>query len=257
MSKSHRLKFIFAGASVFVLLLLGSIGTKPPPPIQVSPRFDFIPPVSGDIASNGIDLILLQPVYDKQFVDAGLYVEPFRTFIEHMGTDIVEMLVARGFRYVGPIPDDDQVVFSQKKNADLTLKVEMSWEQSGLESALRRRSYTPYLSQVPIVEYYWDGLVNIGCRLNMWLYEPFTRQKVWVKAISIPPIPVMFKTYRRYQSDRVPYSDPALWNTIVPEMEKMYTQILNTMWTHLDPEELQQIKREALEIGKNSGYQRN
>jgi hypothetical protein len=269
MNKVTTTSLLVFGISFFVALLIGSNSSKNATslPIQVTPNFDFKPPVEGAGKPTGISLILLHPRYDKEYLKYYRGTEPDKTFIENMGSDFVEMLVARGFTYVGPIASYDDLVYSQKKNSDLVMEVEMSWEANGLQNALRVQNYTDYITKQVTRKYWYDGQGSLGGRLNMWLYEPFTQQKVWVKAINIPASPIYYKTYYRYEQDRVlvsgtnqihiPETDPLLWNALVPEMEKIYKSMLNTAWNHLEPEELKQIKKEANEIGVKSGYNRN
>jgi hypothetical protein len=259
MKKLRTLSGLLFGSVFFLMLLVGSAGehSTAEAPVRVMPNFDFKPPQEGSSASNGISLVLLQPRYDSEYLRYYRHTEPHKSFIQNMATDFVELLAAKGFAYVGPIGSHDELVHSQKKNADLVLQVEMTWVETGMQSALRYKDTYNYLTKQTIRKYYYDGQGSFGGRLNMWLYEPFTVQKVWVKAINIEPASVIYKSQFSYDSEDIPDTDPSVWNAIVPEMEKIYNKILATAWNHLDVEELEQVKKEANEISENSGYRRN
>ena len=125
-------------------------------------------------------------------------------------------------------------------------------------------SYNP-LTKSTVRRYFYDGEGAVSGRLNMWLYEPFTAEKVWAKAINIPGATMTIRTERKYDRSNVSYrgdqivlpeSDPLFWNTLVPHLEDIYTKILKTAWNHLDPVELTNKKADAKKIRDNSTFKR-
>lgn len=264
---SHPSRQVMRQSLGFVGLLLLLIASSPKPskvvPL-VQPSFDFTPPAE-DQDKQDISLIFMQPKFDKDFLRYYRGTQPYKSFIENMGTDFVEMLVARGYSYIGPILQYDELVFSQKENAHMVLEVEMGWEMSGLDNALRYTdSYNP-LTKSTVRRYFYDGEGALSGRLNMWLSEPFTGEKVWVKAINIPGTTMSIRTERKYDRSNVSYrgdqvvlpeSDPLFWNTLVPHLEDIYDKMLKTAWNHLDPVELTNKKADAKKIKDNSTFKR-
>jgi hypothetical protein len=52
-------------------------------------------------------------------------------------------------------------------------------------------------------------------------------------------------------------NDPQVWNIFVITLQNIYAKSLQTAWKYLDPEELLVKKKEAIEIRKNSSFQKN
>lgn len=251
------MKRILSHVTSFMLVIVifwGFVATAPEKAVTKRPvKFDYNAPTEGYVKSNEISFILLNPKFGGKYAkDYTGQEEPDRTFLESMASDFAEMLTARGYRYDGPIGTYDELVYSQKKNADLILEVEMDWSLQG--DYLKESSYYDATTKTSKPAYYYDGMMTLGGRLNMYFSEPFTKQRVWVKAINVTPETFAIKTKKKYTSPNFYREDGEAWNIITTYMEKIYTKTLTTAWNHLDPEELKQKKVEATEIKKNSGF---
>ncbi|MBS1553244.1 MAG: hypothetical protein JST15_14365 [Bacteroidetes bacterium] len=215
--------------------------------------FDFVPPIEGMIKSNDIVFGLLNPVYEESFKNSNS--DPYKTFAANMGNDFVEMLTARGYPYKGPFLNYDQMVYSDKKEVDLTIQPEIALQFTG--DYLKERKYFNVLRTSWLYEYYYDGNVTLTGKLNLIFSEPFTKTKIWVKSVQIDPVEFKLKSYNSYDSPDIPLTDPYVWNTLVENLSSIYNKTLSTAWNHLEPEELSQKKEEAAEIKKNSGFIKN
>lgn len=228
-----------------------STKTATAPPEKISANFNYTPPVEGIVKRNDVSFILLNPKFTNDLMKPFVNTDPWRTFSGNMGNDFKEMLTQRGFPFQGPYENYDELVYNQKKNTDLILEVDIDLlgKQTGLQN--RYNTYTK------ITEYWIDGSATIEGKVNLYLSEPFTKTRVWVKSIPIPTQTFYAKSTHRYKTSTVPMEDPGLWNAWVAELDKTYSKIMQTAWNHLDPEEMLVKKKEADEIKANSGFMKN
>lgn len=213
-------------------------------------NYDYAPPEDGFKKSKDISFILIQPNFAKGFE----YFDyaPFTTFSKSMANDYVEMLTKRGYKYIGPINSYDEIVYSDKKNTDLLLESELSFELVG-QSPFQYTSGTTMIGNLPYERYFADGELSISGKINFFVSEPFTHTKIWVKSIPIETQKITLKT-KYYNSKNELLNSPEVWNAFVNALEVVYTKSLQTAWNYLDPEELAVKKKESEEIRKNSTF---
>lgn len=245
-------------AFIIVLsFLFGCSGHQAPtkePPTMKSLSFDFISPTEGYAKYSGITFAIINPQYVNDFKQSNS--EPYKTFAKNMGNDFAEMLTARGFQYKGPFSKHDDMVYNDKKFTDLVLEPEMDIQITGEYLKYGKKYSVAKMGWV--YEYFCDGNASLTAKLNLSISEPFTKTKVWVKSLQIDPITFKLQSYYSYESQNFPLeTDPLVWNTLIDNLTKIYTDFLNTSWNHLDPEELLRKKDEANEIKQNSGFLKN
>lgn len=241
--------------SIVILGMLASCKvTKPtPPPTMRACRFDYVPPRDSTRTAQSINIALVHPTFVKTFKGADRV--PYSTFVKSMESDFIEMLTARGYNYLGPFHTYDEMVYSDKKTADLVLDIEVDLNFTG--DFLKTYSYTDYTTKQIKYQYYYDGIAYMNGKVNLVISEPFTKTRVWVKSVPISGVSFYIKSFYRYTGKAIPETDVTVWNTLTENMEKAYQQALQTCWKHLDPEELKIKKAEADEIKKNSGFIKN
>jgi hypothetical protein len=107
-------------------------------------------------------------------------------------------------------------------------------------------------------QYKIDGFFLLSGKVNFYISEPITKEKIWVKNIQLKPkkVPVtsnlLYKNLRDYSSAFE--SDPNFANPFLISMEEYYKEILNITWANLDPNELNTLKKYTLEIRENKKY---
>jgi hypothetical protein len=243
--------------TIFALSLFSctsSYKQEAPPPSLKPLDFAYEPPTEGVAKSNEITFALINPQYVKDFRESN--VDPYKTFASNMSKDFVAMLSARGYHYLGPFSKYDDMVYGEKKSADLVIEPNIELQFSG--NYVMYRKTINLLSTSPSgIEYYADGDISVTGKLELVFKEPFSKQAVWVKSIQIEPITFKLKSYNSYNTENIPVNDPLVWNTIVDNLKVIYKKTLSTAWNHLEPDELLQKKDEANEIKKGSGFIKN
>lgn len=251
MKKYSFLMLSFIAISASLLYTSCSSLFAPKTPVSVATmNFDYTPPVSSAKGEN-IKVALINPQYVQTFTSANY--DPYRTFVKNMGKDFEEMLIARGYTIIGPYNSFDDLVYAEKNSTDLVLLAEVTLDITG--NYARKRD-VPQIGQGYSKTYYdYLGNANIEGKINLSLAEPFTKTKLWIKSVSFEPTTVYFKS-KSYTTGSIPVTDPGVWNPLVAGLSTVYQKALQTAWNHLDPSELAIKKKEAIEIKKNSNFQR-
>ena len=224
-------KFVFPS---LLLLLAGcsffKVTPKEPPPSKKPPSFDYRPPTEGVTRSNEITFILLNPRYAEDFQSKTL--PPYSTLVESMKGDFEEMLVARGYPYKGPYREYDELVYSDKKNADLILEAEVSYEFTGAQSALKKEQKYDVVTKQYHYVYYYDGDVTLSGRIELSASEPFTKTVVWRKSVPLSSETFRLRSYHKYDGIP-PDDDPLIWNSIVSVLEEQYIKAMKLSLIHI------------------------
>jgi hypothetical protein len=219
---------------------------------RVYANYDFEPPTENvEKAISKTAFILMRPQLAENVKEGD---GPGKSFLDNMEADFSEMLIARGFTYKGPIDSYDELVYSDKRDNDLVMEVELYWETKG--NYIKYSDITQYGGG--IVRYYEaKGECTYQGKLNIYLSEPFTHTKVFAKSVKIPSTSFQVKSQKRYRSLVELEKDVLYNNTFDQNYEKTYKDILNTAWKHLDPREIETKKKEADEIKKQSSFKRD
>ena len=225
-------------------------GTKTPPQPKYSPKFDYTPANRQAANSAGITVALLSPKYANN--DNSYTVAPYSTFLNNMGDDFEEMLIAKGVRIKGPFVSRDEMVYSDKKNSDMALKVSIDLNpESGTltykQQMLISKSQTPAWKMLG--NYYLQGKVILE------IVDPYNGEKFWKKSVSLPRQEVNILGEKYWYTKNVASilaRDNGVYNPIALALEKYYANALQTAFRHLDVEELKQIKKEIAKAQKEN-----
>jgi len=221
---------------------------------RVYANYDFEPPTENvEKAISKTSFILMRPQLAAN-VKKG--VSPGKSFLDNMESDFSEMLIARGFTYKGPLDNYDELVYSDKRDHDLVMEVELYWETKG--DYIKSSDVNDLFDEGTTVRYYEaKGECTYQGKLNIYLSEPFTHTKVFAKSVQIPSTSFQVKSQKRYKSIVELEKDVLYNNTFDRNYEKTYKDILNTAWKHLDPREIETKRKEANEIKKQSSFKRD
>jgi hypothetical protein len=239
--------------SIVVLALIYSCGTTQSSFTRLAPKFDYVTPnPNGGIAkSNQIALALVRPVFGVNTGDlpASAYGRaPFTNFIKSMGNDFEEMLTARGYTIKGPFNAFDEMVYNEKKNTDLALHPEVDIVFTGLPI---RKNFNAMIGK----DVYWvEGEIKISGKINLVFYEPQTKTKVWVKSVPFEETTFQVKGTKKYFQPAFIQEEDGIWNPLVEHLEEVYQKSMKVCYNHLDPEELDLKKKEALEIKSKANF---
>ena len=246
---------------LYALMLWGSAGPQKvvaPPSIRVG-SYDYSPPVAHQAKSANIVFLLVDPAYHEKF-RYGTY-KLFSDFSKAMAADFNEVMTAKGYTVRGPYEFYDQVVYSDKKDSDLLLTVDIDLDLN--DQNIKWFGYTyraggTNRSPVYQTEYTYGGSFVLAGKVNLVVAESLTREKLWAKSIPLKQKEIVVKTfYSQPKESNYQFSltkDPDVMNPIISVLESYYKEVLATAWNHLDPNELNQLKKQVQEIRERKVY---
>ena len=205
---------------------------------------------------------------------------PLTTFQARFLTDLQNVLVARGFNVKGPFATRDEMTYSDKKSSDFILLYSLSAQNQfqeasvsgkgnisdmpkGEEGRIWNGTYSTIpLIPIPIKNYngnavFFHGTLGVSAKINLTLVESMTGEKLWTKTLDISAPAEAFDTSSPHAlaNGEAPVAalrhdvmDLATANAINKSLDGIYTNALDTVWKHLDPQELHGIKTQADEI---------
>lgn len=230
----------------------------PPTPIKV-PAYDNAPPSAAKAKSAQVVFLVVDPHYQEKFKYSSYKL--FSDFSKAMAADFNEAMTAKGYSVRGPYEYYDQAIYSDKKESDLLLQVEIDFD---INSSNVNWSTVPvYVSgsgrnTIYKNEYSYSGYYVLSGKINLVVSEPITKEKLWAKSIPLKQKQVNIAPLLRapYQLD---YSiaftrDAGVMNPMIEALEDYYKQIFTTAWNHLDPSELTPLKKEVAEIREKKKY---
>jgi hypothetical protein len=182
----------------------------------------------------------------------------FANFSQFTGNDIEELLIDKGFRVKGPYDSFDDMVFEDRKDADIAIDVEIVPQFTARDGSWH--SYTNKFSfQAPTTYYYYDGTVSLIGKINITGYEPLSKEKIWVKSVPIPPITNINITTSSKKLSAANlsndfYNDPAVYNALGKALLEQYAATFRKIDVQLDPREFETLKTQIKELKKKKGY---
>lgn len=221
-----------------------------------SSTFDFTPPDDHTNDPDKITFLFINPRFSTGVSQSYQMKNPFRTFLKNMSVDFVEMLVAKGMPFKGPYESYEETVFSDKNESDLCIESEVDIQFTGSAYHSKPALYNAYGNRVRKAQYYYDGNVTLIGKLNLYIYEPHTHVKLWIKSIPLKTKEFYLKSQYKYDGPDIPLEDPGIWDVLVYNLDEMYKSTMNTAWKQLDMRELKMRKEEAKKIAEKAGYGR-
>lgn len=234
----------------------------PPPPILV-PTFDYTPPAIEAKDTNKIALILLKPFYvaEKHYSTRGtsqyLSLNGFQDFKEKMGIDFEEALTSIGYTIKGPYSTEDEIVYTDKRNSDLlvSIEIDLNINDDNVRGFYETKTVYSYPSSYNVTQYNFKGTIVLDGKINI-IVRAVTKtgfgDKLSVRSIPIDRKIINVESYKKnYQNNNyygVISTDPGLYNPIVSELQSYYQVVFNKAWNYLDPAEFKEYKKLAEEI---------
>lgn len=230
-----------------------------PPPQQTAPAskqtfsFDYTAKEAGKLGSAGIALALVRPYYAANFSDGSG--ELFRTFQQAMGSDIEELIIAKGFTLRGPYQAYDEMVFEDKKRTDMLIQIEIAPQFTAFEGGWKMNVSilgTAYST------YSYLAKVSLVGKINLSGVEPLTNEKIWSKSVLIPPVEnIELKSSNRY-STTVPWTeirnDPGIYNALGQALQAQYSSIMEKVAAHFNADEFATLRAQIKELKAKKGY---
>lgn len=221
------------------------------------PTYIWNPPDTVSTKSSDLTIAIISPQYSSNanWVNIPL----FKTFVQRIGNNFQELLIAKGFGVKGPYKNIDEMTFPDKKGSDLGIypEIELYLDISRLP-VLRKKEYPPLLSfkSKSYYTYYRDGVISLSGSINLVIIETLTGEKMWTRSINLLPVRVRaISSYATRSYPRnVDFTDTGINNPVAKAVERYFNQILNKAWSYISVEEMQLVKKQSLEIRKKKVY---
>lgn len=231
-----------------VLIVLSScVTTKTPIPPKHIPSFDFTPPIREQVNSKGITVALIKTHFNGKRLPTAdkirLRKPPYTDFKDAVSNDLEEILTAKGVTILGPFSTHDEMVYSDKQNADMLIKVDIELKE---RKNYRTKTFSTYSGNNYYRVY---GGVQISGKLNLTIMDPIDKEKFFKKSIELEPKDVQFgeplsRWYSNPSLAELMEADPNVYNPIVKALEDYYSGTLEKVWNHIDARELEDIKKQ-------------
>jgi hypothetical protein len=236
------------------LIIIGCTSTVPSSrEVIPPPSFDFTPPSQAAPASAGVTLGLVDPSYTEKDPQKTVVfsVYPFTDFQKNMGRDFEELLIARGFTTTGPYRSREEMTYPEKSGCDLTLTP--SLDVSVEFPDVKTESVVMLLGD-PQYKIHGNAVVRGRVTLNM--LESLSGEKMWSKSIDISQKTVSWEGQKRYSAppQTVDITDPVFQKNIAPILEDVYNAVMDAGWKYLDPQEIQIVKKQAMDVKEKKRY---
>jgi hypothetical protein len=242
-------------SSIIVMMsCIGCFTTKQAPPISYQTfTFDYSTKESAQPGSANMVLALFNPNYANQFTYGGT--ELFKRFQNALGSDIQELIIARGFSMKGPYTSFDEMIYDDKKRTDVAIQIDIIPEFTAVEGgwqlhvSLLGPSYNTYT---------YAGQASLVGKINLTGIEPLTNQKIWSKSVSIPNVEnIAIQTSGRYShtlnANQI-LQDPSVYNAVGKALQMQYAGIMDKIGAHFNQEEFASLKSQIKELKSKKGF---
>jgi hypothetical protein len=271
--KYRHQAYLLAALLIWLGVFSACTTTEVAPPLPASSwgdrfAYSYSPPQQGNMppGSVPVTVAVVNPSYretDSALMNE-LYSKVARGFTTSMGTDLDKILIAKGMTTTGPYPSLDEITYSDKKNAELTLapKIFISTEvkYGDMKPTRRREGLTMER----------EFTMSISGWVSFIMQEPLSGEKMWIKKLELEPVQVsgleIFEAIPRYGNDGcggrpiVGY-DPSTKNLYQGQVEAMagalkqlYPVIMSKFQLFLDSDEMVQLKEKGKEIRTRKVY---
>lgn len=222
-------------------------------------NFDYKTSTLSQPGSANLLVGLVRPKYAEQFRNGQS--ELFASFRQYMGNDIEELLVDRGYRIKGPFDSFDDMIFEDRKDADIALEVEIVPEFTAREGSWStyRNIFSVSANSANKVYYGYTGTASLIGKINLIAYEPLSHQKIWVKSVPIPPVQNinLSTANKRLEGTNLTnefYNDVAVYNAIGTALSQQYASTFKKIDIQLDPREFEALRTQIRELKAKKGY---
>jgi hypothetical protein len=220
---------------------------------RYNPNFDYTPPERANPRSADITVALINPVFADE--DPSKMVQPYSTFIENMGDDFEEMLIAKGFSLRGPFKSRDEMVYGDKKNSDIALEIKISLKEEGKLQLKKKNNWAQAISKNAPNHYTVGGTFYHFGNIIIEATDPFTGEKFWKKTISLPRKRIDAQGTQTWTgvptAEQMMSKDTGIYNPTAKALEEYYQEAIKTAWRHIDVDEMIMIKSEILKSKQN------
>ena len=253
-------KLIFTLGALFLFLIYGQESfaqkkdkkKKGEKEERINPKFSYSPESRESVASTGITIALLNPVFSNRDLRGA---SPWSDFAKAMASDIEELLVSKGFKVKGPYSSIDDMVVSDKTNSDFILRISID-----LEPNLQRKLKQLYVLNLggPSTYQYLvtQGDGSISGKVQLTALSCFSSEKLWKKDLDINEKKFSYSGSIKWPTSTInPYAelqqDVNLWNPVCKMMEEVYKEAFDIFYKQFAKEEMAPVAEESRKTDKD------
>jgi Neuraminyllactose-binding hemagglutinin precursor (NLBH) len=200
--------------------------------------FDYASPNSAAAGSAHLTIGLVNPTFQVSGMSGD---KLSKKFTESIGKDLEEMLNAKGFKIQGPFTSIDEMTYSEKQKCDFVMEVAAIPEIQAFG-----KYATTGDGKYQQIGYRFSGTGSLTGKINMVLYEPMSREKVWTKSVVIPAVEnIVLQECQSYTNQTLSIDDPNIYNEVGKALQDSYKGILAKVDSHISVEDWNRISRPA------------
>jgi hypothetical protein len=206
-------------------------------------------------ASVPVTIAVVNPNYkvEDSILNNELYRKIGKGLSASMGTDLDKILISKGITTTGPFPSLDEITYSDKKDAALTLApqvfITVEIKDSPFQQVGNRFDET--------------FSMNVTGWITFFMQEPLSGEKMWIKKLEIEPVVVQGD----FSRDAAPQTVNGLFGPMVtgytagqnvlydgrPDaladaLKQIYPVVMSQFEKYIDTDELIQLKAKGNEI---------
>lgn len=248
---------------LFLLIIIfnGCSPKKAPAFIQVNKnpvKFDYSTNTIAETGSAEVTIALLNPEYGNSNMDGSL----FDTYRKSMGNDFEELLTSKGFKIRGPYNQIGEMLYNDKLNSDMIVKVVIDLNFSNLERKVKRNEKAPSFAELMVdskaqstVWYTYFGKGSFTTTLTITASSSNFNEKLWKKNITLPEAPLTYTGSIKWRDRDVSFlgeitKDNEVYNIFTKSLMEQYNSIFDLLEKQINAEEFQGIKKEAHKVDK-------
>lgn len=271
----------FVGLGIWMIGMPGCVTPTPPPPLPQSAwgekyAFSYQLPAGEEVKppnSVPVTIAVVNPSYKvtESILWTQLYRHVGAGFSASMGSDLDKILIAKGLTTTGPYPSLDEITYSQKKDAALTLAPEVfitaeikninEPRQIGYNVGMPNGQANARSDQ--------DFAMSVTGWISFIMEEPLSGEKMWIKKLELDPVSVQGvvvtemipqvgpdqcgdQVVNGYRPGKILYDGRP--DAMADALKKMYPVIMAQFDKYIDPAELVQLKQQSKEIRASKVY---
>jgi hypothetical protein len=251
-----KLKFIFVSLLSF-LTIAQDLSSQPKKERKknagaeerYNPNFSYSPATRDSVASTGITIALLTPIFIDKDIDA--FGNPFSDFSKALTSDVEELLISKGFKVRGPFNSIDEMVTPDKFNSDFIIRI-------GIDMSPKvQRTWKNVLSLLSSSGLYrvGKGDVSINAKVQLTAMACFTAEKLWKKDLDVVQKNFNYSGSVNWPSNNVApmaelQQEVNLWNPFCKKMEEVYKESLDILYKQFDKDEMTSVANESRKTDK-------
>lgn len=217
---------------------------------RINPTFSYSPPTRESVASTGITIALLNPIFINRDINAAG--SPWSDFAKAMANDVEDLLTSKGFKVKGPYSSLDEMVVSDKMSSDFIMQISID-----IEPKIQRKWKELFVLLSSGKLYKVDnGDVSINGKVLLTALSSFSAEKLWKKDLDLNQKNFSYTGSVRWPTTNVnPITefnqDVNLWNPTCKNLEDLYKESFDILYKQFEKAEMKNIAEMSRKTDKD------